>query len=160
MIRKMYESDRGRILSILQATNMFTSAELTLATEQIDIYLDGMNQSKYSIVVIENDDFEVVGYMSYGLAPLTDGAYNIHSIAISPKSQRHGYGKELVSWLDKHVKESDRRMILIDTSSQQKYKPTREFFRALGFKEVSRIPDYYKHGNDRITYIKSIKKKK
>jgi hypothetical protein len=45
-------------------------------------------------------------------------------------------------------------MILIETSSQPKYEKTRRFYTGLDYKEVSRIPDFYRKGDDRITYVK------
>jgi ribosomal protein S18 acetylase RimI-like enzyme len=150
--------DRDPVIRILHATKMFTPAELDLATEQIDIYLNSTKQSDYSIVVLEGEDFEVKGYMSFGPASLTQYIYNLYWIAISPAAQNHGYGRELISWLEKHVKSVSSRMILTETSSKPQNRVTRAFYRALGFKEISRIPDFYGSGDDRITYVKKLKK--
>ncbi|MBN1221737.1 MAG: GNAT family N-acetyltransferase [Candidatus Aminicenantes bacterium] len=154
MIRRMHASDKNKILEILHATDMFTGKELQVASEQIDIYLNNANQTDYSLVVIENDSADVIGFMSYGQVPLTDGAYDLYWIAVSPKAQGCGYGKELVLWLEKQIIRDSGRMILIETSSQPKYESTRAFYRALDYKEAFRIPDYYKNGDDLISYIK------
>jgi hypothetical protein len=45
-------------------------------------------------------------------------------------------------------------VILIETSSQPKYEKTRLFYTRLDYKEVARIPDFYRKGDDRITYVK------
>lgn len=159
MIRSMYASDRDSVLRILSSTKMFTPAELDLANEQIDIYLNFKKQSDYSVVVLEGEDFEVKGYMSFGPAPLTQYIFNLYWIAISPKAQNHGHGRELITWLEKYVKSVSGRMILVETSSKLHYKPTRAFYRALGFKEISRIPDFYGPEDDRITYVKKLIKR-
>ena len=159
MILRMHASDRDPVLKILHSTKMFAPAELDLATEQIDTYLNCTKQSDYSIVVLEGEDFEVKGYMSFGPTPLTQYIYNLYWIAISPKTQNQGHGRELITWLEKSVRSVSGRMILAETSSKLQYKPTRAFYLDLGFKEISRIPDFYGPGDDRITYIKKLIKR-
>jgi len=154
MIRPMEKKDREAVLKIVQATDMFSPAEIFFAEEQIDIYLNQPNQRDYFLVVVENEESQVVAYMSYGPTPLTEGTYDLYWMAVAPKEQGHGYGKELVRWLEKQVRDANGRMIVIETSSQPKYHPTREFYLRLGYKEVSRIADFYKPGDDRIIYVK------
>ena len=159
MIRSLKASDRNEVIKILHSTNMFTPAEVALATEQIDIYLTDSNQFDYSVVVLESENFQVIGFLSFGPAPITEDCYNLYWIAIHPRAQGRGHGKELILWLEKRALLVSVRMILVETSSLPMYAPTRGFYRAAGFREVSRIPDYYKSGDDRITYIKRFMKK-
>ena len=159
MIRSLKASDRNEVIKILHSTNMFTPAEVALATEQIDIYLTDSNQFDYSVVVLESENFQVIGFLSFGPAPLTEDCYNLYWIAIHPRAQGRGHGRELILWLEKCLLLASARTILVETSSLSLYTPTRRFYRALGFQEVSRIPDYYKSGDDRITYIKHLMKK-
>jgi ribosomal protein S18 acetylase RimI-like enzyme len=150
----MTREDRETVLDIVQATDMFTPEEIFFAREQADIFLDQPQQRDYFLVVVENATGRVAGFMSYGPTPLTDGAYDLYWMAVAPQEQGHGYGQELVKWLEKRVRDAGGRMILIETSSQPKYERTRGFYLDLDYKEVSRIPDFYKVGDDRITYVK------
>ena len=154
MIRSMEGGDKEAVLSLLKATRMFTPGEVRVAEEVIDVYLSGPRQEDYDIVVIENPERQVAGYLSYGPTPLTDGTYDLYWMAVSPGEQGKGYGKKLIEWLEHKINERRGRMIIIETSSQPKYNPTRQFYLGLGYKEVSRIPDFYKPGDDRITYAK------
>jgi ribosomal protein S18 acetylase RimI-like enzyme len=151
----MTREDRRTVLDIIHSTEMFTPDEVTVACELIDIYLDQPQQRDYSLVVAENEDGRVVGYMSYGPTPLTEGTYDLYWMAVASGEQRRGYGRELAKWLEKTVREAGGgRLILIETSSQPKYEKTRRFYTGLNYKEVSRIPDFYRKGDDRITYVK------
>jgi ribosomal protein S18 acetylase RimI-like enzyme len=150
----MKRQDRERVLDLVQATEMFTPDEIFFAREQVDIYLDQPHQRDYFLVVVEDAGGRVVGYMSYGQTPLTDAGYDIYWMAVSPEEQGRGFGRELMLWLEKRVREAGGRMILIETSSQPKYDRTRRFYLNLDYREVSRIPDFYKPGDDRITYVK------
>jgi len=150
----MTREDRRAVLDIIQSTAMFTPEEVVVAGELIDIYLDQPQQRDYCLVVAESADGRVVGYMSYGPTPLTDGAYDLYWMAVAREEQGRGIGRELMGWLEKTVQAEAGRMILIETSSQPKYEKTRRFYIDLDYKEVSRIPDFYRQGDDRITYVK------
>lgn len=150
----MMREDRQTVLDIIHSTDMFTPEEDAVACELIDIYLDQPQQRDYCLVVAEADAGRVVGYMCYGPTPLTDGAYDLYWMAVASGEQGSGFGRELVGWLEKTVREADGRMILIETSSQPKYEKTRRFYSGLNYKEVSRIPDFYRKGDARITYVK------
>jgi ribosomal protein S18 acetylase RimI-like enzyme len=154
MVRPLKREDRERVLDIVQATEMFTPDEIFFAREQVDIYLDQPHQRDYFLVVSEDAKDGVVGYMSYGPTPLTEGTYDLYWMAVAPGAQGRGFGRELVVWLEKRVAEAGGRLILIETSSQTKYEKTRKFYLGLGYKEASRIPDFYKVGDGRITYVK------
>lgn len=154
MVRPMKREDRERVLDIVQATAMFTPDEIFFAREQVDIYLEQPHQRDYFLVVSEDGKDGVVGYMSYGPTPLTDGAYDLYWMAVAPEAQGRGFGRELVLWLERRVAEAGGRLVLIETSSQPKYEKTRRFYLGLGYKEASRIPDFYKVGDGRITYVK------
>ena len=78
-------------------------------------------------------------------------------MAVSPKEQGRGLGKELVRWLEQTVARLKGRLILIETAGQPKYHRTREFYLGLDYKEVARVPDFYRPGDDRIIYTKKIK---
>jgi len=153
----MTREDRRTVLDIIQATEIFTPDEITVAGELIDIYLDQPQQRDYCLVVAENENGRVVGYLSYGPTPLTEGTYDLYWMAVASGEQGRGHGRELVNWLEEEVRAVGGRMILIETSSQPKYEKTRRFYTGLNYKEVSCIPDFYRRGDDRITYVKYLR---
>ena len=154
MVRPMTDGDRERVFDIIRSTGIFTPDEIQVANELVDITLDQPGQRDYAAVVVEDEDGRVAGYLTYGPTPLTDGTYDLYWMAVSPEAQGRGLGKELVRWLEKQVAEAGGRLILIETSSQPKYEKTRKFYLGLGYREASRIPDFYKAGDSRITYVK------
>jgi len=150
----MTAADRETVLGIITDTGMFTAEEEAVARELIDIYLQQPGQRDYLITVIEDDAGRVVGYMTYGPAPLSVGTYDLYWMAVAPATQGRGYGKKLMRWLEGKAQQLQGRMILIETSSTPHYLPTRQFYLGMGYKEVARIPDYYKPGDDRIIFAK------
>jgi GNAT superfamily N-acetyltransferase len=156
MVRPLTREDRRTVLDIIRTTAIFIPEEVELARELIDVYLDQPGQKDYLIVVVEDGDGRVVGYLAYGPTPITDGTYDLYWMAVRSGEQGRGYGRELIDWLEAAVRKAGGRLILIETSSQAKYEKTRRFYLGLGYIEVSRIPDFYRKGDDRITYAKTL----
>ena len=155
MIRPMRPQDKAPVLDLIRATGMFLPGEVVVAEELIDIYLDVPEQNDYQIVVADDEGREgVAAYLTWGPTPMAEDAYDLYWMAVAPAEQGKGRGKELVRWLEAEVRKLNGRMIVIETSSQPKYHPTRQFYIGLGYKEVARIPDFYKPGDDRVIYAK------
>lgn len=154
MVRAMRPEDRESVLEIIRDTEMFTPQEIAVAEELIDIYLNRPGRKDYFLAVVEDENGGVVGYLAYGPTPLTQGTFDMYWMAVAPEAQGRGYGKEMVRWVEDRVKAENGRMILIETSSQPRYQPTRWFYGGLGYKEISCIPDFYKPGDDRMTFVK------
>jgi ribosomal protein S18 acetylase RimI-like enzyme len=156
MIRSMARSDKTVVMELIEATDFFRPDELHVAEELVDIYLNHPDQKDYEVVVIESEEHEVAGYMTWGPTALTVGTYDLYWMAVSPKHQGKGYGRKLVEWLEAKVAELKGRMIIVETSSMPKYDPTRRFYLGLNYREIARIPDFYQPGDDRIIYIKQL----
>ncbi len=154
MIRPMEARDKGAVVGLVRATGFFTEAEVGVAEELMDVYLGRPEQQDYHVVVVEDDAKKVAGYMTWGPTPLAEDAYDLYWMAVAPAEQGRGRGKELVRWLEAEVQRRNGRVIIIETSSQPKYHGTRQFYIDLDYKEVARVPDFYRAGDDRVIYAK------
>jgi len=155
-IRKMVFKDRECINQILSETNMFTAAEVAVAMELIDTFLNHKEQKDYIIHIAEDERKEVVGYVCYGPTPATNGTFDLYWIAVSPVMQQQGIGKKLLAFTEQEVMRQNGRMIIIETSSQPKYKPTQDFYIRNHYQVEARIKDFYRIGDDRLIFVKRI----
>jgi ribosomal protein S18 acetylase RimI-like enzyme len=153
-IRKLIGRDRDKIEYILVRCGVFTAAEVSCGMELIDTYLSEPDQKDYLLFSAVDGEDEPIGYVCYGPTPLTDRVYDLYWIAVDPLKQGSGVGKALLSFVEDELRKERCRMLLIETSSQPKYKGTRAFYLRSGFREVSRIEDFYSVGDDKVTYAK------
>jgi len=153
-IRKMAIEDRTAIHHIIIQTNMFTDAEVNVAMELIDIYLNHKEQKDYIIYIAEDERKEVVGYVCYGPTPATEGTFDLYWIAVSPVLQQQGVGKKLLAFTEQEIVRHNGRMIVIETSSQSKYKPTQDFYIRNHYLVEAQIKDFYRMGDDRLIFVK------
>jgi len=155
-IRSLVEKDRARLLSMLIKTRAFTSAEIDVAMELVDIVLKDPSQKDYQIHCIVDDQDQAIGYICYGSTPMTQGTFDLYWIAVDPDFQKKGAGSKLLEFLEEWVRAEGGRLILADTSTIPHYEKTQKFYLKNGFREVAKVPDYYHPGNDRITFCKRI----
>jgi len=48
-------------------------------------------------------------------------------------------------------------MIIIETSSREKYSPTQEFYKRTSYNIEARIADFYSPGDDRLIFVKKFR---
>ena len=152
--RPLVKKDRARLLSMLIKTRSFTSAEIDVAMELIDIVLKDLMQKDYTIHCIVNNQDQAIGYICYGPTPMTQGTFDLYWIAVDSEFQKQGVGSKLLVFLDEAVRTRGGRMILADTSTIPHYEKTQKFYLKNGFIEAARVLDYYHPGNDRITFCR------
>ena len=155
-IRALLPSDREPIRRILASTNVFTEEEIVVAIELVDAVLHDPRQKDYEIFTAVNDTQEVVGYYCIGPTPLTEGTYDLYWIAVATDVHGQGIGRMLNAHAEERVRAHGGRLIIANTSSQPKYKNTREFYLHQGYLESARIKEYYKPGDDLVIYGKYV----
>lgn len=153
-IRKLKAKDREVIFAILKNTAMFTEQEIDVALELIDVYLNHKNQKDYLIYVAETAQGQVVGYVCYGPTAVAEGTYDLYWIAVDSRFQGQGIGKQLLIFTEEEVRKLKGRLIIIETSSQEKYASTQNFYLGNRYVLAARIKDYYRAGDDRLIYVK------
>ncbi len=113
---------------MLIKTRAFTSAEIDVAMELIDIVLKDQTQKDYQIYCMGDDQDRVIGYLCYGPTPMTQGTFDLYWIAVDPDFQGKGVGSKLLGFLEEVVKGRGGRMILADTSTIPHYEKTQKFY--------------------------------
>lgn len=154
-IRPMTRRDKPAVMRLLKTIPEFTPDEVVVAGELIDCYLDDPSGSGYYILVAEVGA-SVRGYICYGPTPLTRGTWDIYWIAVDPVAQGQGLGKALLERAEAAIRKAGGRLILIETASKPEYEKTRRFHQARGYELISRIPDFYEPGDDRLTLQKRL----
>jgi ribosomal protein S18 acetylase RimI-like enzyme len=151
----MNPEDKAAVMRILRATPEFTPGEVIVAEELIDYYLSEPVASGYNILVAEVNS-EVVGYICWGLTPLTEGTWDIYWIATDPEKQGQGVGTALLNSAEARIKEAKGRLAFIETSSKPGYEKTKGFYHARGYELVCRILDFYAPGDDKLILQKRL----
>lgn len=152
-MRELRPGDFLALTDILRQCGAFNEAELACAQELLEIVLKDPAQSDYRVAVTEEAGC-VLGYILFGPVPLTEGNYVIYWIAVAPQRQGRGIGRRLLAHVEALAVAEGARLICLETSSQGSYQRTRDFYTQAGYRLESRIGDFYRVGDDRLTYVK------
>ena len=143
-------------MKILRHTPEFTPSEVVVAEEVIDGCLKDPVNSGYSALVAE-DGSEILGYISYGSTPLTEGTWDLYWEAVAQGKRGQGIGGALTKAAEREIRKAQGRLILIETSSILTYEKARRFHFTQGYEMIARIPDFYTVGDDKIILQKRMR---
>ena len=153
MLRELRANDLPALERILVATDAFTTAEVAVAMELLEIVINDPEQHDYEVAVAESRG-KVAGYVLFGPVAATVGSFDLYWIAVDPAAQGSGVGQRLMEHVEAQARQRGGRMVCLETSSQGGYSRTRSFYERAGYVLESRIRDFYKPGDDRLTYVK------
>ena len=164
-IRPLEVHDRPAVAALLRSVGNFSAPEVETALELIDEWLDAGEVSGYLTCVVEPDRpagaspsvpvaRSIAGYVCYGPTPLTESTFDLYWIAVDPAAQGGGYGRALLEFAEADIRRRGGRLLLIETASHDAYAGTIKFYARAGYTVMSRIPDYYRVGDDKLTFGK------
>lgn len=158
MIRAFVKSDYKKLKSFIRPMDIFTDNEKkTMLTEVKDLYLDlPANQREY-FAVSAVEDTDLLGVAVYGIEDMNDEVYDIYWIVVNPNFQGKGVGSQLVDHIEKKLARQGVRKIIFETSSEERYEPTRKFYEKKGYVMEAQIKDYYTVGDHKCIYTKDIR---
>ena len=152
-------SDRDAIGKILKSTGVFYDFEIDVALEIVDVFLDEGKKSGYYFFVAELDG-KVLGYVNFGPTPCTKSGWDLYWIAVSKELHGEGIGGELMKMAEKDVAKNGGEKLWIETSSKENYLPTRLFYEKKGYVKAAELEDFYGPDDNKIIYVKLLKKNK
>ncbi len=147
--------DREPIAKILASSGAFRPDEVVVGLELVDESLNPRPDTDYRWLIAEKGG-KVAGFACFGPVPMTVGTFDLYWIAVDASLR----GTPVATVLDDAVAEAVRaengRWILAETSSTEPYAAARRFYAKRGYTLVERIPDFYRDGDDRLTFGKRL----
>lgn len=154
LLRPPRESDVAPIEALLRASGNFNEVEVATAIEMIRSALTSP-EGGYHVLVAEREG-RSLGYALYGATALTDGTFDLYWIAVHPDAHGKGVGKMLLRAVEDAVRERGGRLVVIETSSRADYEKARRLYERAGYERVGRIKDFYREGDDKLTYARRV----
>lgn len=159
-IRPLRAADRPAVTRILESVGNFTPTEIATALELVDAWLSTGESSDYYCLVLDASPdpqhIDVQGYVCYGPTPLTESTFDLYWIAVDRSAQGKGYGRLLIEVTEQDVRRRHGTLLLIETSSQESYGATIHFYERAGYALVARVPNFYRAGDDKLVFAKSV----
>jgi len=103
-------------------------------------------------------DGHIAGFACYGPESLTKDTWDLFWICVLPGLRGKGAGRALMSEAETQARLANGRVMVIYTSSTERYTPARRLYEGAGFIRAAVVPDYYADGDDLNIYWKRIGK--
>src|ERR1043165_6550477 len=148
----LQKGHRNRIREILDATSVFRDEEVRVALELFaETFSPGHGRApcapgggvaNYEFVGSFSREGQLVGYVCYGATPGTDRTYDLYWIAMHPEFQGEGGGSQLLDEVERRLVQREARMLVVETSSRDDYRPTRRFYEKHGYVREATLADF------------------
>jgi D-alanine-D-alanine ligase len=148
-------TDREGVMLLLNQPRFFRPDELLVAEEVFDDAVNKGEASEYLSRVLLRGN-QLLGWICFGPTPCTIGTFDVYWIAVAPGHQGKGYGKKMMKLADREMAALGGRLSVIETASREDYIPTQKFYLSAGYREESRVRDFYTTGDDRIIFSKRL----
>ncbi len=155
-IRPIAAGDREAIRALVAGTGAFRPHEVDVAMELVDVALTREGQDDYHPYVLVEEDGTVAAYACFGKNAMTKATFDLYWIATRSDRMGKGYGRAILSFVEGEVRRRGGKLLVIETSSQESYGSTREFYDKVGCVLAATLPDYYDDGDDKLIYLKKI----
>jgi ribosomal protein S18 acetylase RimI-like enzyme len=148
------KDDIERVRRICESTRFFRDDETDVAVELVEeAFKDGQEKSGYYFVFAMKGE-DTCGFVCFGPTPCTVGTFDLYWIVVDNEFRGNGIGLHLLEQTEKALHDMKGRKLYIETSSTEKYLPTRNFYLKAGYKEEARLKDFYLPGDDKVIYTR------
>lgn len=139
------------VKEIVESTGFFYDFEIPIAISLVESYING--DDDYEFIFVEIDG-KTIAYSCYGESSGTIGGYDLYWIVTHNDYRGLGIGKQLLEKTHDKIIERNGRYVIAETSSTEKYTPTRYFYEKNGYINEAIIKDFYLPNDNKIFYIK------
>ncbi|MEL6141346.1 MAG: N-acetyltransferase [Bacteroidota bacterium] len=150
-IRAITKEDINQLKIVLDSIELFPS---TLLDEMIAGYFNDPATPEIWLTAVDNNEPISIGYC----APekLTAGTFNLYAIGVKSELQGQGIGRQMMTYLENHLKKNGQRILIVETSGTNDFALTRKFYEQLGYIKEAVIRDFWSEGDDKVVYWKKL----
>jgi ribosomal protein S18 acetylase RimI-like enzyme len=156
--REACPADIETVRDIIISTGFFYDFEVPVAVELVQDRLDLGDKSDYHFLFAEMEG-KTVSYSCFGPIAATEGSFDLYWIATHNDYRGKGIGNLLIGETHRLIGEMGGRIVIAETSTLEKYTPTRHFYDRTGYVKEAQIDDFYKEGDGKVFYVKRLQEK-
>lgn len=151
-IRPTQTTDCNDLKLVLDSCELFPSE---LLDEMIYDYFNNPETEDIWFTAISDEVPVALGYCVP--EKLTEGTYNLLAIGVSRDMQGKGIAKEMMHYIEQHLKDKGARILIVETSSDEAQFTARSLYNKIGYHQEAIIRDFWNDGEDKIVFWKRVK---
>src|SRR5947209_7051704 len=141
MIRPTVPADTPSLLAITQGTGLFLPIDLEALDSVLSAYHEENADAGHRCFTYE-DNGQVIGFVYYAPAAMTDRTWYLWWIVVSKQIQAKGVGGQLLKQAEDGARAETGRLMMVETSGLPTYDLTRKFYIKHGYEVAGVLKDY------------------
>jgi ribosomal protein S18 acetylase RimI-like enzyme len=151
--KEVLPEDLAHVRRITTSTGFFLPDEIEVACELVEEHLKKGISSGYYFLFAELEG-NTIGYSCFGPIPCTINRFDLYWIAVEQAYRSHGLGSEILKQSEQYIAALQGERIYVETSSQDRYTPTRRFYEKHNYQVAAVLEDFYNTRDDKVIYLK------
>lgn len=147
--------DAETVRDIIKSSGFFYDFEVPVAVELVEDRIELGEQSDYHFLFAELDG-KTVSYSCFGPIAATEGSFDLYWIATHNDFRGKGIGNLLIQETHRMIRKMGGRLVIAETSTLDKYSPTRHFYNSSGYAQEAQIADFYREGDGKVFFVKRL----
>ena len=143
----LHDGDPAAIRALAETLTSLSAERRAIPAQLAETTLDGTSTYRW---LLAEAGKELVGFACYDRAELSTTSFELYWIAVLPRLQKQGLGRELIGRVARLARAKHGLQLFAETSSRDTHAAARAFYERLGFTEVARLADFYAPGDDRL----------
>jgi ribosomal protein S18 acetylase RimI-like enzyme len=150
--------DRRAIYDVLMNSGLFGREDADCVDQMFaDALVKGLNAEdgyRFLSCWMGEGHESLAGFACFGREALTHGTWDLFWICTSSAARRMGVARALLNEVERLAREEQARLMVIYTSSTDRFAPARGLYESQGFTRAATVPDYYAEGDHLFIYCK------
>ncbi len=153
--REVMPEDVEAVREMILSTGFFYDFEVPVALELVEDRLESGQNSDYHFVFADIDG-KPVSYTCFGPIAGSEGSFDLYWIVTHNNCRGRGIGRLIIEETHRIISGMGGRLVVAETSSLEKYAPTRHFYTRIGYTKEAQIDDFYKEGDGKVFFVKRL----
>ena len=150
--------DRQGICDILLNSGIFNQSDAECVDQMFGEAYSKASEDNYQFISCWEGD-QLAGFACFGRESLTQGTWDLFWVCVSSTARRKGAGRALFAEVQQRATREHVRLIVIYTSSTDKYAPARRLYESMGYTRTAVVADYYAENDDLFIYTQRLARK-
>jgi GNAT superfamily N-acetyltransferase len=129
---------------------------VSCALELLAAVLDPPEGNTYEARVLVDEGDRPIAYACFGRTPMTEATYDLYWLVTAAEHRGRGLGAALLAGVEQELRGRGACTIRVETSSLEGQGGAARFYRRIGYREVGRIGDFYRPGDDLVTLTRRL----
>ncbi len=149
-VRPAKRTDRDALAALAAAL------DLPAVANTFESFTRRIRHDGSACLVVPGGGERVAGAAVVRRTDAVNGAFALDLLGVSPAVRGQGLGRALFQAAEAFAAENGGRLVQADASSGPAHSRARRFLLRLGFTQVAEVPDYYKDGYARLSFVKPL----